>query len=57
MVRSSTVCNGLFVAMFSEMPRGRERDSVLRVRRRAKLERDIAAFCTGGGVSIEIARC
>ena len=21
------------------------------------LERDIAAFCTGGGVSIEIARC
>lgn len=41
----------------SNEARGRDRDSVLRVRRRAKLERDVAAFCTGGGVTVEVARC
>ena len=34
----------------------RDRESVLRVRRRAKLEREVAAFCTGGGVTVDVAR-
>lgn len=36
--------------------RGRDRDAVLRLRRRQKLERYIAALCTGGGITLEVAR-
>jgi len=32
------------------------RESVLRLRRRAKLEREVGVFCTGGGVTVDVAR-
>ena len=36
--------------------RGRDRDAVLRLRRRQKLERYISALCTGGDITLDIAR-
>jgi len=36
--------------------RARDRSTVLRVRRRAKLEREVAVFCTGGNVTVDVAR-
>ena len=41
------------IALRAEMA---NRESVLRLRRRAKLEREVGGFCTGGGVTVDVAR-